>query len=367
MSISFPYSDGSTSSFDSSGSYNGSSSDSSSGSNSGSSVTDCESKRYKSKHKGKKIKSLQELPEDCCCYAVKDPKYAKQVNKDGHTNLMDYASVGKYEKVKKLIELGADVNARDKDGKSVYYHALRSNICNESKSAKLVRQNGAKVCIAELVSWGVRFGGYLFKFDGCIGHHTNDTYNRILKYILKHLGSFDWKSGKSAYKFVIKLLNEMYYIEDKLVFSLFKTLNNNSFQSKKSLECLDLVTNMGFDVNTEDTKGETLLFYLVRHGCDKHFAKYMIGLGADVNIVNDDGLKLLVAVQLTDRFLKNNDRSVYDVINFKSRQELDDADKLLIKNEIKKRNRPIVHHHNHHTHYNSGGGGWDGDDDCTIM
>jgi len=161
--------------------------------------------------------------------------------------------------IKLLIEKGADVNVKDKDGKTPLFYACKNK--NGFEIAKLLIEKGADINIK---------GGY-----------DEET---LIKYALEN------ENGSKIVKLLIEKGADVNvkYDYDK------KTLLHTACKNKNGFENVKYLIEKGADVNVKDKDGKTSLFYACKNKNGFEIAKYLIQKGADVNVKDKDNNTLLM-------------------------------------------------------------------------
>ena len=177
--------------------------------------------------------------------------------KDGMTPLM-YAVLGfhedNYAVVKKMIELGANVNAKDDRGFSVLFTSLAPSI-KDNQKIKLLIQSGADV---------------------------NATYNDNETPLL-------WAHGCNAD--VIKT-----FIDAGADVNAKNNCGETAFTAFTEIircgvtaDVFNVLINAGADINVKDNDGRTPLCYVARYCRNPNTIKALIKHGADINAKDNEG------------------------------------------------------------------------------
>lgn len=238
----------------------------------------------------------------------------------------------------------ANVNAVDDENRSFLFRAY---LHERMEVADVLREHGAQICINEYLQLKKKQMNKitLTNISGkCYGKHSTQTYNDFLRLFLEHT-----KLRTKERNRLFKMIDYMSSIDSDIVMII---LNTNP--SKDIVE--ELIEKIE-DINYEDKHGETLLFKLVKLGYNLKMVKLAVKEGAEIDITNKEGVKILVAAHTTSRCMKDDDLSVVEYIRDHTDQTLDEDDKERIKNKRAKMFRAIVNNHHTHNHYSGSRGG----------
>ena len=198
----------------------------------------------------------------------------------GMTALHLAAYQGRVEQIRRLLEMGADVNLRDGAGKPVVFHALRGGGYENSQQRKtaldLLSEYGADMHAAWLPPDEDAPVGIMAYTVGSLYDTGPETYNGVLSH-LSSLGAdvnYILRGGMS----VMHLAAVLGDSEDGVL--------------------QELLT-LGGDVNAGgEGAGATPLMLLVRAGHDISMFDYLVEAGADIDIKDDNGMSVLTYARL---------------------------------------------------------------------
>ncbi len=166
---------------------------------------------------------------------------------------------------KSLIELGADVNIKNREGQTALNREIKDAIENWQGS------------------YNQEFISFLLKNGANIGEIDNQNQSAISLLIKKE--RFDWIKNISNSLNKIPVKKEPIYIENAL--SEFSALFNQIMNDSDFLQALDNL-NVKFNLNHKQ-QGETLLTKAIKEG-DIKLIKLLIKRNVDVNVVNENNM-----------------------------------------------------------------------------
>ena len=163
------------------------------------------------------------------------------------------------EVVKSLIDNGADVDAADKSGRTVLMYAARNRASKEV--LELLIENGASV-------------------NAVNAHGTT-----VLDYAIAN------EASKEVVEFLIKKGADVKLMDKKGEITLILAIRGCTPISK---DVLELLINNGVDVNLVDEDGTTVLMHAAVGRVSKEVIELLIANGADVNATNKKGVTALM-------------------------------------------------------------------------
>ena len=163
------------------------------------------------------------------------------------------------EVVKSLIDNGADVDAADKSGRTVLMYAARNRASKEV--LELLIENGASV-------------------NAVNAHGTT-----VLDYAIAN------EASKEVVEFLIKKGADVKLMDKKGEITLILAIRGCTPISK---DVLELLINNGVDVNLVDEDGTTVLMHAAASRVSKEVIELLIANGADVNAKNKRGVTALM-------------------------------------------------------------------------
>ena len=221
---------------------------------------------------------------------------------DGKTTLMYAAENGNIEVVKYLVENGADINARkNKDGKTTLMYAAENGYLN---IVKLLVENGADVNVKDNYN------------DTALKKAVYNGHADIVKYLLD-IGTAVDKNTPIDYAIRVHLVNDvnkcLHYaakvgLVDYVKHFIEKGANVNAKDCGVTVlsreitegypDVVKLLVENGADINTKDDYGKTPLMYAAENG-NLNIIKFLVEKGADIKAKDKDDKTALDLVHKT--------------------------------------------------------------------
>ena len=209
-----------------------------------------------------------------------------------------------FTEVENLIKNIGDVNAKNNNGETPLFHAVR---CEDLNIVKLLVKNGADVNARNTYNWTP-----LTKACCCPRSYSTD----IVEYLVKNGADMNikdnkgekpidhtkmWRSGINIVEYLTKMNPLDIEGRTKLHLELIKPVININ-EIKKCLK-------KGIDVNERDDYGKTALYYACKRDCELSIIKLLVEHGANEEIEDNDGLSVI-------NILRKRQEKLQDIIAY---------------------------------------------------
>jgi len=209
-----------------------------------------------------------------------------------------------FTEVENLIKNIGDVNAKNNNGETPLFHAVR---CEDLNIVKLLVKNGADVNARNIYNWTP-----LTKACCCPRSYSTD----IVEYLVKNGADMNikddkgqkpihhakmWRSGINIVEYLTKMNPLDIEGRTKLHLELIKPVININ-EIKKCLK-------KGIDVNERDDYGKTALYYACKRDCELSIIKLLVEHGANEEIEDNDGLSVI-------NILRKRQEKLQDIIAY---------------------------------------------------
>src|SRR5215813_1622249 len=203
--------------------------------------------------------------------AVAQGKPRADLQNDGPTALRDAALAGNLEVLQLLLDRGAAVNGKDKNGEGVLIQTVRHD---QFEPVEMLLNAGADVKAADEHGMTVLMNAARADFRSDVG-----TRLRLLKLLMTHGADVRSKDedGRTALHYsVVQYMSE-----------------SGGFKAKS--EIVRLLLENGADVNAPDKRGNTALMDTIHtYEGTAEIPQLLVEKGADVNLANDEGVTPLM-------------------------------------------------------------------------